>query len=249
MEASAMYDRFTRKSRVGRGTIPRPIREEIYRRDNYTCQFCGATPSRENLTIDHLIPLSLGGLDEMTNYVASCRECNQRKANLPLDHFAKSMAIRIEELPVHGDPVIDNTDLPLQLRLLRKRIIEKVRLGEVRITGRSAQWKLEKSYRREFWQTLEGQALEAEFPRLPGQVRIMIPEIQTVAKNEREYLLLVELAKSARTRNLIGTVLTRGCDVEDRVRSFERKTSDERLRRKLGWALGRFEKEVRRRGL
>lgn len=242
-----MKNRFTRTSRVGRGNIPRDMRESIYNRDNHTCQFCGLVLAAKELTIDHLIPLSLGGLDEQTNYVTCCRPCNQRKANLPLGDFARTVNVDIEELPVHGDPVIDNTSLPIQIRLIRKRIFDKIRKGEVSVTGRQAQRKIEKFYRLEFWQTPEGKALEAEFPSLPGHVRIMIPEIQTIAKNKREYLLLLELAKSANTRNLLGAVLTYECDVEERVKALEARTNDTALKKRIGQALNRFQAEMKRR--
>ena len=185
----------------------------------------------------------------MTNYVACCRACNERKANAPLSEFSKSINIDIEDLPVHGDPVIDNKALPIQIRLLRKRIFDKTRKGEIRITGKTAQKKLEKAYRREFWQTPEGQKLEAEFPSLPGQVRVMIPEIQTIAKNEPEYLLLVELAKSANTRNLIGGILTGDADIEKRLDSIQNSTKDEALKRRIMQAQYRFKKELGKRGL
>lgn len=244
-----MQHRFTRSSRLGRSRISRQVREEIFQRDDYTCQFCGTRFAFADLTIDHLVPVSRGGLDEMTNYVSCCRSCNERKANLTLPDFADSIKIAIEDLPVHGDPVIDNKALPIQIRLLRKRIFDKAREGKIRLTGKTAQKKLEKAYRREFWQTPEGKKLEAEFPSLPGQVRIMIPEIQTIAKNSGEYLLLVELAKSANTRSLIGSILTTDSDIERCLGSIQNSTKDDALRKRIIQAQERFKKELRRRGL
>lgn len=240
-------DRFTRKSRVGRHKIPREMRDEIYLRDNFICQYCGGKFDADELTVDHLVPLSRGGLDEMVNYVTCCRQCNQRKSDTPLEEFARSINIDVRALPVHGDPVIDNEALPIQIRLLRKRMFDRLRSGELALVGRSAQKKLERIYRLEYWQTDEGKALESEFPSLPGHVRIIIPEIKTVAKNQREYLLLIELAKSANTRSLIGSVLTAECDVESRVRAIKRKTNDTALKKRLQQSLQRFELELRRR--
>ncbi len=241
-----MIDRFTRKSRQGRGSIPKQMRREIYERDSYTCQFCNKVFSPEHLTIDHLIPLARGGLDEPTNWVTACRSCNQQKADKPLEEFAASLEIDIESLPVHGDSVIDNHDLPIQLRMIRKRIFDRTRKGLMRIRGTSAQKKLEKAYRRELWQTSLGQMLEKEFPTLPGHVRAMIPEIETIAKDAKEFLLLVELAKSAQTRNLIGTVLTADSPIVDRVRSLAERGKNPSLERRLRAALTRFEKAVAR---
>jgi len=133
--------------------------------------------------------------------------------------------------------------------LLRKRIFDKARTGEIRIAGKSAQKKIEKTYRREFWQTPEGKALEAEFINLPGHVRIMVPEIQTIAKTAREFFLLLELAKSANTRNLIGSILVAESDVEQRLLSIEARTNDTALKARIQQALNRFERECRKRNL
>jgi len=226
------------------------MRLGVFERDGFTCQFCGQTLVPAELTIDHLVPLSKGGLDEPTNYVTSCRPCNELKAALPLAEFPKKINVSIEELPVHGDPVIDNADLPIQVRLLRKRIFDKVRTGDLSMTGKTAQKKLEKAFRTAFWQTPEGKALEAQFPLLPGQCRVMIPEIQTIAKDTSEFLLLVELAKSANTRNLIGTVLVKDCKIVERLRDLlNRPNTDAALRKRLEQALLRWEKEVRKRQL
>ncbi len=62
---------------------PRPrirlSRREIFRRDGYTCQYCGRSSAR--LTIDHVIPRERGGRTEWTNVVTACPECNQKKGN------------------------------------------------------------------------------------------------------------------------------------------------------------------------
>jgi len=60
---------------------PRPrvklTRREVFRRDNFTCQYCG----RHNLslTIDHVIPRHMGGPHTWGNVVAACSSCNHRK--------------------------------------------------------------------------------------------------------------------------------------------------------------------------
>ena len=60
---------------------PRPVlkmtRREVFRRDNYTCQYCGKKTS--DLTIDHVIPRHLGGKHVWNNVVAACSHCNHRK--------------------------------------------------------------------------------------------------------------------------------------------------------------------------
>ncbi|HEX9017884.1 MAG TPA: HNH endonuclease [Anaerolineaceae bacterium] len=62
-------------------TRPRPqlklTRREVFRRDNYTCQYCGKKTS--DLTIDHVLPRHLGGKHVWNNVVAACPVCNHRK--------------------------------------------------------------------------------------------------------------------------------------------------------------------------
>ena len=245
---ASMKNRFTHESKTSRGRIRKEIKESVYERDGNRCQYCFKPFDRSQLTIDHLVPLASGGLDEITNYVTCCLDCNQSKADKPLAEFARSLGIEVERLPVHGDPVIDNADLPIEIRILRKRIYDHSRSKNRPIGGKSAQKKIEKQYRRAFWETPEGMALEDQFPDLPGQVRVMIPEIQTIAGDTASFVLLLELAKSAKTRNLIGTILTKDKDVVKIVEAMTAKTNDEQLKKRIQQAWQRFGREMSRLG-
>lgn len=64
--------------------IPRRLklpcsRRGVLARDRETCQYCGVQPGRSNLTVDHVVPKSQGGLTLWDNVVTACRECNHRK--------------------------------------------------------------------------------------------------------------------------------------------------------------------------
>ena len=63
---------------------PRPIvklnRKEIFRRDHFTCQYCGRQSSE--LTIDHVIPRRLGGETTWDNVVSACPCCNHLKGSM-----------------------------------------------------------------------------------------------------------------------------------------------------------------------
>ena len=60
---------------------PRPrvklTKREIFRRDNYTCQYCGRQAT--HLTIDHVEPRHRGGGHSWSNLVAACQQCNRHK--------------------------------------------------------------------------------------------------------------------------------------------------------------------------
>ena len=59
-------------------------RENVFRRDNYTCQYCGCDLNASNATLDHVKPVSRGGGEFWENLVSSCRKCNTRKGNRTL---------------------------------------------------------------------------------------------------------------------------------------------------------------------
>ncbi len=57
-------------------------RANVFERDNYTCQMCGRTISDGvKLEIDHIIPVSKGGSDNMSNLQTLCFDCNRGKSN------------------------------------------------------------------------------------------------------------------------------------------------------------------------
>ncbi len=58
-------------------------RFEVLRRDNFTCRYCHETTTP--LTIDHVLPVALGGTDEPTNLVTACRDCNAGKSSTAPD--------------------------------------------------------------------------------------------------------------------------------------------------------------------
>lgn len=56
-------------------------RKNLFKRDKYTCMYCGVQPGPEELTIDHVMPKSRGGTSTWENCVLACVECNKTKAN------------------------------------------------------------------------------------------------------------------------------------------------------------------------
>lgn len=62
--------------------LPMPLsRRAIFLRDGYACQYCGAQPGKDHLTIDHILPRSRGGRTDWENVVTACAPCNRKKGN------------------------------------------------------------------------------------------------------------------------------------------------------------------------
>jgi len=98
-------------------------RRNIFKRDHYTCQYCGAQPGSgkkkgtgpicrngpkgashkldlspfcEDLTIDHVLPRSQGGVSSWENCVLACVACNKRKA----DRTPEQARMKLRKQPI-----------------------------------------------------------------------------------------------------------------------------------------------------
>ena len=56
-------------------------KHRLFVRDRQTCAYCSNRFSEGELTVEHILPVSRGGLHEWTNVVTACRSCNTRKGN------------------------------------------------------------------------------------------------------------------------------------------------------------------------
>ena len=65
--------------REGRQPIPRKLRHQVFQRDGYRCRECGATNKETKLEIDHIIPVSKGGTNNINNLQTLCKDCNRAK--------------------------------------------------------------------------------------------------------------------------------------------------------------------------
>lgn len=72
-------------------------RFNLFLRDEFCCQYCGA---KGELTFDHVVPRSRGGITSWENVVAACSPCNLRKANRSLRNCGMSLRRR----PRHPSP-------------------------------------------------------------------------------------------------------------------------------------------------
>ena len=80
-------------------------RTNIFKRDKYTCQYCGKHLEKDELTIDHVFPKSRMGPDIWENLVTCCKECNQKKAN----RTPKEAHMKLIKRPVR--PTMDDLDM------------------------------------------------------------------------------------------------------------------------------------------
>lgn len=68
-------------------TSPR-LRFEVFKRDKFTCQYCGAKAPEVVLQADHIVPVAEGGPTDLLNLITSCAKCNGGKGAIPLSDSA-----------------------------------------------------------------------------------------------------------------------------------------------------------------
>jgi len=72
-----------KQSKVERKSIGKKLRFEVFKRDGFRCRYCGTTPDRSVMHVDHVLAVANGGTNEISNLVTACSGCNLGKgANL-----------------------------------------------------------------------------------------------------------------------------------------------------------------------
>ena len=83
-------------NKTKRKPIPAKLRHQVFVRDGYRCVECGATNKETTLEIDHIIPVSKGGTNDIDNLQTLCKTCNRKKRDHIWDPI-KSREIQIKQ--------------------------------------------------------------------------------------------------------------------------------------------------------
>lgn len=83
---------------MSRIALSKRTRFEVFKRDQFTCQYCGKHPPDVMLECDHITPVAEGGNNDEGNLVTACFDCNRGKAAVPLSVAPRSLAERAEEV-------------------------------------------------------------------------------------------------------------------------------------------------------
>lgn len=78
--------------------LSKKIRFEVFKRDSFTCAYCGKTPPTVTLEVDHIDPKSKGGKDDINNLITACFDCNRGKRNIPLSKIPQKLSDNLEIL-------------------------------------------------------------------------------------------------------------------------------------------------------
>lgn len=68
------------------------LRDELWAKTDGRCWYCGEETVGPSRTIDHVVPRSSGGGENIQNLVAACRKCNGAKGTLSVEEFRLRLA-------------------------------------------------------------------------------------------------------------------------------------------------------------
>jgi len=81
-----------------RKALSKKVRFEVFKRDGFRCAYCGSSPPKVILEVDHLIPVSAGGDNDDKNLITSCFDCNRGNGAVQLSSVTPSMADNLKQL-------------------------------------------------------------------------------------------------------------------------------------------------------
>jgi len=76
---------------VSRKPLSKRTRFEVFKRDEFTCQYCGGHPPAAILHVDHIVAVANGGGNDDDNLITSCSDCNLGKSAVPLSSVPQSL--------------------------------------------------------------------------------------------------------------------------------------------------------------
>ena len=83
---------------TNRKPLTKKVRFGIFKRDGFSCQYCGSSPPSVVLEVDHINPVSLGGTNDADNLLTSCFDCNRGKGAEKLSFSPETIAKKAEIL-------------------------------------------------------------------------------------------------------------------------------------------------------
>lgn len=193
-----------------RKSLSPKIRFEVFKRDRFTCQYCGSKAPDALLEVDHVVPVAEGGADDFLNLLTSCKTCNGGKgarrigdhAEMSRQHARlaelaerreqmKAMLEWREELSALRDEQVDVCDNAMQAFAPRfclnesgrhtvSRHIEKYGLDEVLDA-------IEIAFRR-YYEDEDDASWEVAFQKLGGVLRIRRDQKTNPARARAYYI-------------------------------------------------------------
>lgn len=138
-----------------RKPITKTVRFEVFKRDGFTCLYCGAHPPAVILHVDHIHPVSKGGTSDPDNLATSCEDCNQGKSARLLSAVPQSLAQKAKQLREREAQIAGYRAATDAARVRQNRDIEAVENVFREVFGVTFTAQFKENMRRNFMQDLD----------------------------------------------------------------------------------------------
>lgn len=81
-----------------RKQISKKLRFDVFKRDNFTCLYCGKMSPNVALEVDHIIPVCKSGKNNIDNLATSCFDCNRGKGGKELNILPQTTADKLAKI-------------------------------------------------------------------------------------------------------------------------------------------------------
>lgn len=109
-----------------RKALGKKTRFEVFKRDEFTCQYCGRTPPQAILQCDHIVPVASGGSNHEGNLVTSCRDCNLGKGANSLASAPRAIGDQIAERKERSEQVASYNEFLVSERERTDAAIQRI---------------------------------------------------------------------------------------------------------------------------
>lgn len=119
-----------------RESISTRTRFEIFKRDAFTCQYCGNKPPAVILHVDHIEPVSIGGPNTTENMITSCQSCNLGKSDVPLTRVVQPLREKLEEELERTEQMAEYNHWLAHIRTAREEDFQVISDALIEASGR-----------------------------------------------------------------------------------------------------------------
>lgn len=101
-------------------SLTKKVRFDVFKRDLFTCQYCGNTPPGVVLEVDHIMAVANGGSNDIDNLITACFDCNRGKSATPLTQVPRTIINKMEVIEEREEQIKAYNKI---LKAKRKRLM------------------------------------------------------------------------------------------------------------------------------
>ena len=107
-----------------RTLVSKKIRFEVFKRDEFKCAYCGNSPPKVILEIDHIEPVAKGGTNDINNLITACFNCNRGKSKERLNKIPPKLFDNLEILKTQQEQI---KEYRRYINLIKKRELKDIK--------------------------------------------------------------------------------------------------------------------------